>query len=79
MPNYGSTKQNTGGAKSGASQPASKNYDAGSMGGFGNSKGARKSLPKSPGCDHDQWPDTDNAQSGEGFGGGMTKPRAGGY
>lgn len=42
MPNYGSKKQNTGGAKPGANQPASKNFDAGSLSGFGSDKGARK-------------------------------------
>ena len=42
MPNFGSKKQNTGGAKSGASQPASKNFDQGNLAGFGTDAGARK-------------------------------------
>jgi len=41
MPNYGSTKKNTGGAKPGAAQPASKNFDQGQLNGFGTDKGAR--------------------------------------
>ena len=42
MPNYGSKKQNTGGAKPGADQPESKNFDRGTLSGFGTDKGARK-------------------------------------
>lgn len=41
MPNFGSKKQNTGGAKPGAAQPASKNFDMGQLNGFGTNKGAR--------------------------------------
>jgi hypothetical protein len=41
MPNFGSKKQNTGGAKPGANQPASKNFDQGTLSGFGTDKGAR--------------------------------------
>ena len=42
MPNFGSKKQNTGGAKPGAGQPANKNFDVGNLDGFGTHKGARK-------------------------------------
>ena len=41
MPNYGSTKKNTGGPKPGANQPANKNFDQGQLNGFGTDKGAR--------------------------------------
>ena len=42
MPNFGSKKQNTGGRKPGADQPASKNFDVGGLDGFGTNKGPRR-------------------------------------
>lgn len=81
MPDYGMGRKTTGGPKSGASQPASKNYDVGSQGGFGNGKGARNkgSLKNDNGAGGGKWKDTDNDQSGSGFGGGMGRPGRGGY
>lgn len=45
--------------------------------GTGNSGARNKGHLKHPGGSGDQWPDTDNAQSNEGGGGGYKKPRAG--
>ena len=80
MPNYGSTKQNTGGAKSGASQPASKNFDQGKMGGFRTNKGAARAgagLKNDDGGGGGAFKDTYNDASGAGHGGNLKKPRAG--
>jgi hypothetical protein len=80
MPNYGSSKQNTGSAKPGAGQPASKNYDMGQLNGFGTNKGSRregKGLKNDDGGGGGKFVDTFNDASGEGHGGRLKKPRAG--
>lgn len=114
MPNYGSKKQNTGGAKSGAGQPASGNFDVGgSEMGFGTTGGARRkaNLANDRGLGGGRFKDTDNMKSGgdtrtrrgaragtggqghgsewpesdshhgsgQGYGGGMTRPQKRGY
>lgn len=77
MPNYGSSKQNTGGRK--ISDGTDGNYDMGQQSGFGNKKGAnnKRSLVNDSGQGGGKFVDTDNDQSGSGFGGGLKKPRAG--
>jgi hypothetical protein len=80
MPNYGSSKQNTGGAKPGAAQPAGKNFDAGQQGGFGNNKGSRRmgaGLKNDDGGGGGKFVDTSNDAQGGGHGGSLKHPRAG--
>lgn len=80
MPNYGSSKQNTGGAKPGADQPASKNFDMGQLDGFGTKKGSRKEgsgLKNDDGGGGGKFVDTYNDQSGDGHGGAPRSLKAG--
>jgi len=80
MPNYGSKKQNTGGAKPGADQPASKNFDSGQLSGFGSNKGVRREsagLKNDDGSGGGQFKDTYNDQAGDGHGGAPRPLKAG--
>jgi len=80
MPNYGSKKQNTGSAKPGAGQPASKNFDQGQLAGFRTNKGAARAgagLKNDDGGGGGAFKDTYNDAAGAGHGGGYKKPNAG--
>jgi hypothetical protein len=69
MPNYGSSKKNTGGLK--IKDGTDGNYDQGQQSGFGTNKGSRnkRSLVNDNGAGGGRFKDTDNDANGDGFGG----------
>lgn len=76
MPNYGSSKQNTGGSK--IKDGTEGNFDMGQQQGFGTNKGAanKRSLVNDKGDGGGKFVDTDNDASGDGFGGGLKKRKS---
>jgi len=78
MPDYGSNRKTTGGAK--IKDGTDGNYDQGKLGGFRTKGGAAKAGPglaNDAGGGNSQFKDTYNDASGAGHGGGYKKPRAG--
>lgn len=65
MPNFGSTKQNTGGAK--IKDGTSEDLDMGQLDGFGTGKGAnnKRTLRNDNGQGGGRFKDTDNSQSND--------------
>jgi hypothetical protein len=75
MPNFGSNRKTTGGSK--IKDGTDGNYDQGQQSGFGTNKGAARkgSLANDNGAGGGKFIDTDNDQSGDGFGGAPKKLR----
>jgi hypothetical protein len=75
MPDYGSGRKNTGGSK--IQDGTDGNFDMGKLDGFRTNKGAARkgSLANDNGNGGGRFVDTDNDQSGDGFGGAPKKLR----